>query len=192
MRLKSKRKSKGQKNEMKESKIPKKETLALVIGEAAVSLVICAVYLILKKFNYTVALGVILGSAVTLANFIYLSISVSRALEKAMDGVDTVRLKAAYEARDAAREKEDGEDTEDEGDGQIPEYERLISDFESERQKNFNASVKLSYLIRNASMVIALVVAFLTKQFDVIATVIPLLMLRPILTVAELCGRKEN
>ena len=41
-------------------------------------------------------------------------------------------------------------------------------------------------------MVIALVVAFITKQFDIIATVIPLLMLRPILTVAELCGRKEN
>lgn len=192
MRLKSKRKSKGQKNEMKESKIPKKETLALVIGEAAVSLIICAVYLLIKKFDYTVALGVILGSAVTLANFIFLSISVSRALEKAMYGVDTVRLKAAYEARDAAREREDDGDDETEDDGRIPDYERIITDFESERQKNFNASVKLSYLLRNASMVIALVVAFITKQFDIIATVIPLLMLRPILTVAELCGRKEN
>ena len=192
MRLKSKRKSKGQKNEMKESKIPKKETLALVIGEAAVSLIISAVYLLIKKFDYTVALGVILGSAVTLANFIFLSISVSRALEKAMDGVDTVRLKAAYEARDAAREREDDGDDETEDDGRIPDYERIITDFESERQKNFNASVKLSYLLRNASMVIALVVAFITKQFDIIATVIPLLMLRPILTVAELCGRKEN
>ena len=192
MRLKSKRKSKGQKNEMKESKIPKKETLALVIGEAAVSLIISAVYLLIKKFDYTVALGVILGSAVTLANFIFLSISVSRALEKAMDGVDTVRLKAAYEARDAARERENDGDDETEDDGRIPDYERIITDFESERQKNFNASVKLSYLLRNASMVIALVVAFITKQFDIIATVIPLLMLRPILTVAELCGRKEN
>ena len=177
---------------MKESKIPKKETLALVIGEAAVSLIISAVYLLIKKFDYTVALGVILGSAVTLANFIFLSISVSRALEKAMDGVDTVRLKAAYEARDAARERENDGDDETEDDGRIPDYERIITDFESERQKNFNASVKLSYLLRNASMVIALVVAFITKQFDIIATVIPLLMLRPILTVAELCGRKEN
>jgi hypothetical protein len=177
---------------MKESKIPKKETLALVIGEAAVSLIISAVYLLLKKFDYTVALGVILGSVITLANFIFLSLSVSRALEKAMAGVDTVRLKAAYEARDRARETEDDGDEEKEEDGSIPDYERLINDFESERQKSFNASVKLSYLIRNVSMIIALVVAFLTKQFDVIATLIPLLMLRPILTVAELCGRKEN
>ena len=180
---------------MTENKIPKKEALALVIGEAAVSLIICAVYLILKKFNYTVALGVILGSAITVANFIFLSISVSRALEKAMDGVDTVRLKAAYEARDAARAIDDTEESEDDEsatDGTAPDYERIITDFESERQKNFNASVKLSYLIRNASIIIALVVAFLTKQFNVLATVIPLLMLRPILTVAELCGRKEN
>lgn len=177
---------------MNQNKIPKFELLALIIGEIAVSAVIAAVYLIIEKFNYTVILGVLLGSFITVLNFVILSISVNRAIDRAIEGADMPRIKRAYEERDAAEAKKDSEnDTESEA-SETPEYELIIREFEKDRQAGLNSALKLSYIIRNAIMIVSLVLAFISRQFDVIATVIPLLLYRPILTVAGLCRRKEN
>ena len=180
---------------MNTERIPKIEMLYLAIGEAIVTGIITAVYLIIGKFNYTVILGAVLGSLVTVANFVFLCISVNRALDKTLLGVDMTAVKRAYEARDAAEAKksENEEDADTEAsEGDVPEYEKIIAKYQSEQQESFKTAVKLSYTVRNIAMVATLVIAFLSKQFDLIATVIPLFMLRPILTVAELVGRKEK
>ena len=56
------------------------DTIYLAIGEVAVSLLVVLVYIALGEFNWTVVSGVILGSAVTILNFLILSHAVNKAL----------------------------------------------------------------------------------------------------------------
>jgi xanthine/uracil/vitamin C permease (AzgA family) len=53
-------------------------------------------------------------------------------------------------------------------------------------------AMKLSSMARTVSMLIVLVIAFITGWFSPIATAIPMLALRPILMVAELIKSKNN
>ena len=165
---------------MNSSKIPKKEALILTVGEIIVSAVTVAVYLLIKKYDYTVLLGAALGCVLAIANFIFLSVSVNRAVDRAIESEEFEKLKAA------AREKqESGEDDEQEENGDAAR-------FAQQNQMQIQNAVKLSYAVRTASMIAALVLAFITKKFDIIATVVPLLMFRPILTAAVMLGRKES
>ena len=164
---------------MNSTKIPKKEALLLTIGEITVSAITVVVYLLIKKYNYTVLLGAILGCIISVFNFIFLSISVNRAIDRAVESEEFEKLK------EAAKEKEENgeEDEEDNGDAER---------FAKKNQMQIQNAVRLSYTVRTVSMVAALAVAFITKQFDLIATLIPLIMFRPILTVAVMLGRKES
>ena len=147
---------------MKNTKLPLYETLAMIIGEIITSLILCAVFLIIKKFDLSVLLGVLLGSLVTVANFIFLMVFTNRAIDKAM------------------AERGEGEMSDDE-----------VAEFTAKHQANIQAAVKLSYVIRTLCIAASLVVAFLLDGvFNVIATVIPLLMFRPILTVSQLIKTK--
>ena len=147
---------------MKKTKLPLYETLSMIIGEVITSLIVCAVFLIVKKFDLSVLLGVLLGSLVTVANFIFLMVFTNRAIDKAM------------------AERGDGEMSDDE-----------VAEFTAKHQANIQAAVKLSYVIRTLCIAASLVVAFLLDGvFNVIATVVPLLMFRPILTVSQLIKTK--
>ena len=147
---------------MKKTKLPLYETLAMIIGEIITSIIVCAVFLIIKKFDLSVLLGVLLGSLVTVANFIFLMVFTNRAIDKAM------------------AERGEGEMSDDE-----------VAEFTAKHQANIQAAVKLSYVIRTLCIAASLVVAFLLDGvFNVIATVVPLLMFRPILTVSQLIKTK--
>ena len=146
---------------MKNSKFPIIETLILLIGEIIVSAVICGVYLLINKFSYKVITGVALGTAVTVLNFIILAISTSRAFDNALLARGT-------------RQMSDEE----------------AEQFASEHQKDLSNAVKLSFIIRNFTMLAALVLAFILDTFDVIATLIPLLLMKPILIVGALIKQK--
>lgn len=148
---------------VKKSKIPKQETFTLIIGELIVSLIVAAVFLLIGRFDVTVLLGVILGSAVTVFNFLFLSVSVNKVIDKYLEE-DKLRT--------------DGR-TEEENQKFVNEHAMAIQ----------NATTR-SFMIRTVSMLAALVAAFLTELFNPIATVIPLLMLRPMLYVLELIKRK--
>ena len=149
---------------MKNSKLPLYETVSIVVGELISSIIVCAVYLLIKKFDLSVALGAILGSCVTVANFFFLMISTNRAIDKAM------------------AERGEGEITDEEA-----------AEFAAKHQAGIQAAVKLSYVIRTLSIALALVLAFLLDGvFNVIATLVPLLMLRPILTVSQLIKKKQG
>ena len=149
---------------MKKNSIPIFELLALLIGEAAVSLITVLVFTVIGKFSFAVIFGLILGTAVSIINFIILSVLASRAVDRVM-----------------ARRPE----------GEMDEEE--AAEFAAKNQGELQASMKLSFIIRNIFLLGTLVLAFLLKTvFDVIATVVPLLMLRPLLMLAELIKRRRD
>ena len=166
---------------MNKTKIPKKEALILTAGEIIVGALTVLVYLIIKKYNYTVLLGAILGSVISVFNFIFLSVSVNRAVDRAIESEEFEKLREA--ARDEADETGETNGDEDQADA---------ARFAEKNKLQIQNAVKLSYTVRSASMIVALIVAFITKQFDLIATIVPILMFRPILTVAVMLGRKES
>ena len=148
---------------MTKQKLPIRELITIAIGEALVSLAISAIYLLIKKFTYKVALGVLLGSTVTILNFLVLSLMANGVINRFL------------EAR---------------GNGEMSdeEAEKLALEFQGKVQ----AQLKLSFIIRTLVLVATLVVAFLVDVFEVLPTLIPLLMLRPIITVSELIKRKAQ
>ena len=58
------------------------DTVWLAIGEAIVATLISVVFLLIGKFNYSVATGAVLGGAVTVINFLILSVGINRAINK--------------------------------------------------------------------------------------------------------------
>lgn len=167
---------------MNENKLPKREIIILAVGEVIIGVAISLVYLLLKKFDYTVPLGSLLGGLVTVFNFVFLSISVNRAIDEAMKN---------YEARQVQKSSEKTEDADSEDGGEDADpYDDEAAKFARENAAKINNAVKASYIVRTASVIITLALAFLTKQFNVIATVIPILCFRPILTLSELIKKK--
>ena len=149
---------------MQKSKLPVRELLAIVIGELLTSLIVSGVFLLLGKFDLRVVFGAVLGSGVTFLNFLVLSIMTNRVIDRFL------------------LERGDGEMDEDEASA-------LAMKFQGQVQNQ----MKLSFIIRILVMLATLVLAFLlTNVFNVISTVIPLLMLRPIITVSELIKRKRG
>ena len=149
---------------MNKNKLPIFEILVLIIGEIIVSGAVCLVYYLLGKFSYKVALGTVLGSCVTVFNFLLLAITAVRAFDSAL------------EAR---------------GEGELTDEQ--IQAFTEENKLSIQNKMKISYLVRNILMILALVVAFLVKHFDVIATLIPLVSFRIIMIFGGLLkgGRRE-
>ncbi len=146
---------------MQKTKLPYYEIFTLIIGEIIASIITVGVYLIIGKFDYKVITGVSLGTVVTVLNFLYLSISTTRAIDRFL------MLK---------------------GEREMTEEETAA--FVAEHQAKIQNTIKLSYIIRTLTMLVALVVAFLTKQFALIATLVPLLLFRPITMVAAMIKRK--
>ena len=149
---------------MKNKNLPLYESLFLLLGELIVSVIVVAVYLLIDKFSYTVVTGLLLGCTVTVLNFFFMAFSTLRAFDKAV------------EAR---------------GDKEMDDDE--AEKFAEEHKASVNNAVKLSFIVRTLTMIATLVAAFLLEWFDVVATLIPLLMLRPIITVkALITERKER
>ena len=140
----------------------------LFLAELAVCALTAAVYLLLdlvftkEWFSYKVITGSLLGAVTVTLNFIFLSVSTSRAFDRAVS---------------------------ERGNKEMSEEE--IEKFTAEHQGKIQNIIKLSYLIRMLSMVGCLVLAFLLfDYFDVIATVVPFLLFRPILSAVALVGNK--
>ena len=176
---------------MDSNKIPLREVITLAIGEIIVGALICLVFLICGKYDYKVLLGAVLGIAVTLGNFIFLCVSVNRALDKCLMAFDPTSSTPSTPSPEA-QSAEEGLENEDSIPSESEPYDDAAAKFARENAGKLQNAIKLSYVVRMATVIASLVVALLTKQFNVIATVIPLLCLRPILNVAELIKRKEK
>ena len=142
---------------MQNKKMPVSEILFLIFGELIVSLIVIGIYWFLDKFSFSVISGCLLGSAVTVLNFVILSVSVNRAIDKVMT------------------ERPAGEMTEEEA-----------AAFAQKNGAAVQRAAQGSYLLRQILMLAVLAGAFLLGDWvDVIATLVPLLMFRPLLSI---CG----
>lgn len=148
---------------MQKKNLPLAEVTRLTIGEIIVSLIMIGIYCMLDRYSYRVVTGAALGSAVTILNFLMLSVAVNRALDQAM----------------ASR-----------GDGNMTEEE--AEKFAAEHMPQVQQAVKASYLVRTIVMLAALVAVFLLDWFDVVATLVPLVMFRPIITFGEIFRKKKG
>lgn len=147
---------------MKKSNSAYKETGILALGELVVSALTFGGFALASLFievNLLAAvLGAILGSVVTILNFFFLSFSVNRSVDK-------------YLALRGEQEMTDEE----------------AAAFTAKHSMEIQNAIKVNYVIRTASMLVTLVVAFLVMDiFNPLAAAIPLLAYRPILTVSEL------
>lgn len=148
---------------MQKKNLPLTEVSILTAGELIVSLVLVGIYCLLDQFSYRVVTGTILGSTVTILNFVMLSVAVNRALDRVL----------------VSR-----------GEGEMTEED--AEKFATEHMSQVQQAVKASYIVRTILMLAALVAAFLLDCFDVIATLVPLLMFRPIITISEIFRKKKE
>ena len=148
---------------MKKRLIPIREFLGLIIGEIVVSCLTALVFFLLNKFEMAVVFGVLLGSIVTVINFIVLSLTVGRAFDKAKEARGTSEM------------------TEEE-----------IDKFTAEQKAGIAAASRLAYLIRMALTAATLILAFISGIFNVIATVLPLVAFRPILMIDSMIKDKKE
>ena len=152
---------------MKKNKPKNYEVALLSAGELIVGALTVLGYFIVSLifegvvFDYRVITGAVLGAAVIILNFLFLSISVNRAVDEFL----TLR---------STREM-----TEEEAEA-----------FAAEHSMKIQNTIKTSFIIRTVTMLVALVVAFIVDVFNPIATAIPLLAFRPVLTVASTLARK--
>ena len=145
------------------------EVMLILTGELIVSAITAGVYLLVDKFSdrsvfdYTVITGLLLGTAVVIANYAFLSISVSRAIKKVM------ALRPEWEM------------TEEE-----------IIEFSEKNQGIIKNAAATSYIVRTLSMLVTFVLVFtlLDEWFAVVATVVPLLAFRPIIMVSEIFRKR--
>ena len=145
-------------------KLPYYEIAALIIGEVIVSSITGIIYLIIGKFDISVLLGSVLGSGVVVVNFIALSIVTNRVLDSIMADRGTAEMD-----------------------------DEQAAEFAAKHQHRLQNTVKLSYIVRTLVMLVTLVLAFLLQSvFNVKATLVPLLMFRPIITVSQLIARRKK
>lgn len=140
---------------MKKNTALMRQCIFMIFGELAVSAITAAVYAIVGAFSYKVITGAALGAAVTIANYLILTLSVDRAVRQ-------------FEEKRGHTEM-----TEEEAHA-----------FTEENKKAVQLRIQMSFIVRALSLLGCLVLAFVSGQFEVIATLVPLVMMRPIL-IAE-------
>ena len=187
------------------SLVPIKETLFIAIGEAICSLIVCGVFLLFGRYDTSVALGAVLGSAVIVINFLIMSILVNRAIDQAFllrgNYVDEPASEAEL-APSGDKPASDGgaetdSDTEADSDTETVDgdAEPAVMDaamrFASEQSVRVSRISKISFIARSVSILVTLAVALVTEVFNPIATVIPMLAMRPIVMLEGLLRRNR-
>ena len=146
-----------------------REVVFLLMGEIVVSVLTVIGALIVSLFtdfvfDITVVTGVILGTAVTVLNFLFLSISVNRAVDSYLE------IRGSREMSEEEAER-----------------------FTQENSMVIQNKIKTSFIIRTVSMLVTLVVAFVLNWFNPLTTVIPMLMFRPLIYISEtIKGKNEK
>lgn len=156
---------------MKKNKFPIAETLIVTGGELIAAAITCFILIAIRgwEVHYSIFTGSALGIAVMIANFIFLIISTNTALDRAM------------------AERENREYTEEEAE-----------EFAKKHKAKIALVSRVSYILRTATMIGALVVAFLIKDgmgenvFNVIATLVPLIAFYPIIFVAQIILQRRE
>lgn len=140
--------------------------LILLSGEIIVAILVIVGYLVAHfgfgaDFSYRVITGAALGVIVTVLNYVFLTLSVDKAISDFLDA------------------RGNNEMTDEEAEA-----------FAKENSVTIQNAMKTSYIVRTVSMLATLVLAFILDWFAPLATVIPLLAFRPVLYGVEFINRK--
>lgn len=146
------------------------EIIVIAAGELVVNLLTLFVYMalhlsgVLESVRYpSVIAGALLGTAVTVINFLILTVNINKAINK-------------YLALRGSRQMDDEE----------------AEKFAGENSMVIQNAMTRSYIIRSLLMLGVLVGAFLLDWFDVIATLVPLVCYRPIIYLSELIKKNRR
>ena len=156
-------------NQDKKTKKLLSDILPMTFAQIAVIAITCLGAFVLEllgvaKFDIKVLFGSVLGVVVILLNYIFLIISVDKAIS------NFLALRGGKEMDEEEAEK-----------------------FAAENAMPVQNAIKISFIIRTVSMLAPLVIAFILDWFNPIATAIPLLAFRPLLTVIEMIkGKMTN
>lgn len=143
-------------NTLTDTKAPVlRETAKLAIGQSAVALLTVLVYFLIGRFSYTVIVGAFAGAAVTLLNFLLLASSVNRVFDDMM---------------------------EKRGSAEMSEEE--VAAFTEQYKAQAALKAQGSLLLRTLLLIAVPVACFLLPFADGIASLIPLLTERPVLTLS--------
>lgn len=145
-----------------------KETAPMIIGEGLVmlSVILGAGVLDLLgviEFDLRIGTGAMLGAIISCLNYIFLTASVDKAIN------DYVALRGNKEMSD------------EEAEG-----------FAKKNSAPIQNAIQTSFTLRTFSMMAALIVAFLTKWFNPLATAIPMFAFRPLLTLVDAVMKKQD
>lgn len=135
----------------------------IAICEAVAAILIIAVYAIIGRFSLKVAAGALLGAGVATVNFLILTVSVDRTIKKFLD----IR-------------------------GDKPMSDEEVETFTKANSLKVQNAMTKSYILRTVIMIGTLVVAFITKLFDPLATLIPLLLYKPLIYIIEVIKKKRG
>lgn len=135
----------------------------IAICEAVAAILIIAVYAIIGRFSLKVAAGALLGAGVATVNFLILTVSVDRTIKKFLD----IR-------------------------GDKPMTDEEVETFTKANSLKVQNAMTKSYILRTVIMIGTLVVAFITKLFDPLATLIPLLLYKPLIYLIEVIKKKRG
>ena len=84
---------------MKQENTTLQQTGIIIIGEAIVVGILCLVFALLDRFDYTVILGGLLGAMINIIYFFFLCLGVNLAIDKKDPGQQQFVLKLSYVLR---------------------------------------------------------------------------------------------
>lgn len=148
----------------------RKETLRIAAGTSVLTVLMLGVFLILGRFDVTVLLGALLGSAAAIGNFFLLGLSVQKAAET-MNGVKL----PSYEEAEAGLEP--GQEAEP---AATPET------------KLAKQRMQLSYTGRMILLAAVGVLGLTLPCFHAVATVVPFLFPRVVISLYGIRNKKES
>lgn len=148
--------------------VVKQETKKIALGVAVLSLLMIAVFLILRKFDLSVLLGAVIGSLAAVGNFFLMALSV----QKAADSMPPLPPEETEE--DAGEDKE--------------EKEKPLS----EEAKNAKKRMQLSYTLRMLMMAAIAIAAVSLPFVNSWAALIPMLFPRIVISLIGLLQKNQK
>lgn len=143
------------------------ETKKMALGVGVLTVLMIAVFLIIRQFDYTVLLGALLGFAAAVGNFFLMALTVQK-----VTGDMPVLPK---------KEKEEGE-------AEDGEKEQPLSD----EAKQAGKKMQLSFLLRMLMLGGVAALALSTSVFNPWATLLPMLFPRVAIAMRSLLENKQK
>lgn len=145
----------------------RQETKKIAVGVGVLSMLMIAVFLILRRFDFSVFLGALIGSAAAVLNFFLMALSVQKAADS---------MKPLPPAEEA--EQEEGTEGE----------EAPLSDEAKEARKRMQLSYTLRMLMMAGIAIVCVVLPFINSY----AALIPMLFPRIVISVIGLIQKNPK